>query len=129
MMNISQFHADQPMLHMIDTYGQFSGIYFLSSLVVKFDRYGRPYAGIKLSDMLTSVHVNCFLPHALTMLKEPNVPVRVSVSISKIDGVVYYRCDSIDLVNFNEFANEVGIYGLPLSIYWIFKEFMNGSIR
>lgn len=116
------------MLHMADNYGQFTGIYFLSSLVVKFDRYGRPYVGIKLSDPLSSIQVNCFLPHALTMLTEPNVPVRVSVSITRMDDVAYYKCDSIDIVSFEEFANEVGIYGLPLSILniqGIHKRFYN----
>lgn len=113
---INDLAAKQPMLHMANIYGNFTGIYFLSALVVKFDRYGRPYAGIKLSDVVSSVQVNCFLPHALSMLTEPNVPVRVNVSVSRVSDNFCYKCDAIEIVAFEDFADEVGIYGLPLSV-------------
>jgi 3'-5' exoribonuclease len=113
---INDLVVKQPMLHAANIYGRFTGIYFLSSLVVKFDRYGQPYAGIKLSDVLTSIQVNCFLPHALTMLTEPNIPVRVDISVSKLNGNFCYKCDAIEVVAFEDFAEELGIYGLPLAV-------------
>jgi 3'-5' exoribonuclease len=125
---INDLAAKQPMLHTANIYGRFTGIYFLSSLVVKFDRYGRPYAGIKLSDVVSSIQVNCFLPHALSMLTEPNVPARVNISVSRVRGNFCFKCDAIEIVAFENFADEVGIYGLPLSVLnlqGIHKRFFN----
>lgn len=116
MRTINNLIVEQPMLHMTSIYGSFKGTYFLSSLVVKFDRYGRQFVCIKLSDVVHSIHVNCFLPHALTMLEAPNVPVYVEVKVSKINGVLIYTCTSLDLVSFSDFAQQASIYGLPLSV-------------
>ena len=104
------------MLHMTIVYGSFKGIYFLSSLVVKFDRYGRQFVCIKLSNVLHSIHVNCFLPHALTMLEAPNVPVYVEIKVSEFNGALIYTCVVLEHVSLPDFAQQAGVHGLPLSI-------------
>ncbi|WP_371196091.1 HDIG domain-containing metalloprotein [Glaciecola sp. SC05] len=116
MNTINNLITDQPMLHSTSVYGSFKGIYFLSSLVVKFDRYGRQFVCIKLSDVLHSIHVNCFLPHALTMLAAPNVPVYVEIKVSELDSSLIYTCTAIENVPFSDFVRYSGMYGLPLAI-------------
>lgn len=116
MNTINSLIIDQPMLHSTAVYGSFKGIYFLSSLVVKFDRYGRQFVCIKLSDVMYSIHVNCFLPHALTMLEAPNVPVYVEIKVSELNDALIYTCTVLENVSFPDFAQQAGIYGLPLSV-------------
>lgn len=116
MNTINNLIVEQPMLHSTSVYGSFKGIYFLSSLVVKFDRYGRQFVCIKLSDVLHSIYVNCFLPHALTMLEAPNIPVYVEVEISELNSALIYTCTVIESVPFSDFARYAGMYGLPLAI-------------
>ena len=116
MNTINALIVEQPMLHSTTVYGSFKGIYFLSSLVVKFDRYGRPFVCIKLSDVLHSIYVNCFLDHALTMLEAPNIPVYVEVKISELNDALIYTCTVIEPVSFSDFARQAGVYGLPLAI-------------
>jgi 3'-5' exoribonuclease len=113
---VNDLVVQQPSLNAVDLYGYFKGVYFVSSLVVKLDKFGRPYARIKLSDVLTSIHINCFLPHALTMLKEPSLPVAVDVMVSRRDDVFFYTCKAIRPVSFEMFAKEAGVYGLPLAV-------------
>lgn len=116
MNTINNLIVEQPMLHMASVYGSFKGIYFLSSLVVKFDRYGRQFVCIKLSDVVHSIHVNCFLPHALTMLEAPNVPVYVEIKVSKLNGALIYTCTALVHAPFSDFTQQAGVYGLPLAV-------------
>lgn len=125
---INEMVMQQPMLSAANIYGYVKGIYCLTSLVVKIDKYGNPYARIKLSDALSSISINCFMPHALSMLNEPNVPVAVELTVSTQNNVFVYTCTHIELVSFEQYVAHAGIYGLPLAVLnknFVHKRFYN----